>query len=142
MGLIVVDASVAVKWILSEPGSEEALAILDGVVSLAAPDLIQVEVAGAIARQGRDQRLSTDSANLAYAAWTRLLEHEAIVLRPTDALVDRAFEMAVVTGHSVADCVYLACAELLNATVLTADIAMHERGRRVYPSIQLLAKAA
>lgn len=142
MGLIVIDASVAVKWIIAESGSGAALTVLHGGASLLSPDLVSTEVAGAIARHHREQRLSMDTTRHAYAIWSTLLDQEALLLRPTVGLIDRAFEMAIEAEHPVADCVYLACAEALGATVLTADQAMYERGRRVFRAIEMLSMAA
>lgn len=41
----VVDASVAVKWLISEPLSEESAKLLDLDVTLLAPDLLFAEAA-------------------------------------------------------------------------------------------------
>ena len=57
MGLIVVDASVAVKWVVEEPGSREAGFLLTGGDRLYAPDLLTIEVTGAITRAFRNGRL-------------------------------------------------------------------------------------
>ena len=51
----VVDASVAVKWLVDEPQSDKAANLLEDGLLLAAPELIYVEVANAlwaIARRG------------------------------------------------------------------------------------------
>jgi predicted nucleic acid-binding protein len=140
--MIVVDASCAVKWIVAEPDDDKALKLLNGAESLIAPDLVMVEVANAIARRVRDQRLSVVRAEEAYAKWTRLLQRESLELMPSAALVDRAFAMSLKAAHPVADCLYIACAESIDATVVTADRDMADRGLRVYPHVQLLGKAA
>ncbi len=44
MTLYVVDASVAVKWVVEEPGTQQAMALLNRH-ELAAPDLILAECA-------------------------------------------------------------------------------------------------
>lgn len=46
--MLVVDASVAVKWFLVEPGDREALALLDAAESLVAPELIVAEVVNVV----------------------------------------------------------------------------------------------
>jgi predicted nucleic acid-binding protein len=46
--MLVVDASVAVKWFLVEPGDREALALLDGDEPLIAPELVVAEVVNAV----------------------------------------------------------------------------------------------
>lgn len=140
--MIVVDASVAVKWLVAEPDAERALAMLNSGTALFAPDLVRVEIANALARRVRDGRFSPEDAQVAYAKWGRLLAQGVLTLKPTDELIDRAFEIAIEAKHATADCVYLACAEMLGMVVLTADKTMHERGRKVYERIELLGNAA
>jgi predicted nucleic acid-binding protein len=140
--MIVVDASVAVKWIVAEPDSERALALLHGGAPLLAPNLVRVEVANALSRRVRDGRFSPEDAHAAYVQWGTLLDQGAVALEPTDQLIDRAFQIAVDEKHAAADCVYIAAAESVGATVVTADRAMIERGRLVYERIELLARAA
>ncbi|CAN5558904.1 hypothetical protein BH23ACT7_BH23ACT7_08320 [soil metagenome] len=42
---VIVDASVALKWTLAEPGRAAAVALRDGRDELVAPDLLAAEVA-------------------------------------------------------------------------------------------------
>ena len=44
----VIDASVAVKWLVGEAHSKEAARILDGEPNLIAPELLFAEVANAL----------------------------------------------------------------------------------------------
>lgn len=64
----VVDASVAVKWLVAEDLSEESAALLDMDVTLLAPDLLFAEAASALAarhRQGdMDAEQLADAVNL------------------------------------------------------------------------------
>ena len=46
--MLVVDASVAVKWFLDEPGDREARTLVEGIEPLIAPELIVAEVLNAI----------------------------------------------------------------------------------------------
>lgn len=140
--MIVVDASVAVKWIIAEPDADLALAMLHGGGSLFAPDLVRVEVANTFSRRVRDGRFSPEDARAAYVHWQGLLDRGVLTLMCTDELIDRAFLIAVDAKHVSADCVYIAAAVSIGATVITADRTMQERGRRVYEHIKLLGKAA
>ena len=45
--MLVIDASVALKWFVEEDGTQQAAAILDGTELLIAPDLIVAEVCNA-----------------------------------------------------------------------------------------------
>ena len=58
--MIVVDASVAVKWFAPEPGSAEAEALLVGDESRAAPEHLTVEVAEALLRHYRNRGVTLD----------------------------------------------------------------------------------
>lgn len=58
---LVVDASVALKWFVPDPGHEAALAILkadDAEPQLLAPDWLLVEVANALWKQWRRQAIT------------------------------------------------------------------------------------
>lgn len=142
MGLICLDASVVLKLLLAEPDASEADAVLRSDDRLMAPDLLRVEVASAISRRVRDQRVSEESGRAAYSKWHSLLDQGALHLIPTDPIIDRAFEIAMEARHPVPDCVYIAAAESVGATIVTADRTMVERGRKVYERIELLGKAA
>jgi predicted nucleic acid-binding protein len=56
---LVVDASVALKWVVTEPGSVEAAALLDeiaaGVVVLVAPEHLIGEVANGLQKRVAQQ---------------------------------------------------------------------------------------
>jgi predicted nucleic acid-binding protein len=56
--MIVVDASVGLKWFLVEPGRTEARMLLDSGEALIAPDLLIAEVCNAAWRAARQGRLS------------------------------------------------------------------------------------
>ena len=49
--MIVVDASVATKWFLPEPDSEDALGVLTSGLKLVGPTLAKYEVAAAFYRR-------------------------------------------------------------------------------------------
>ena len=61
---LVLDSSVAVKWVLEEPGTEKALELrgdfLAGRHELIAPDVFAVEMAHALAKALRQRRLEPD----------------------------------------------------------------------------------
>jgi predicted nucleic acid-binding protein len=52
MTRLVVDASVAAKWLVTEPLSDRALALLGGANELIAPDLLLPEVGNILWKQG------------------------------------------------------------------------------------------
>ena len=115
-GALVVDASVALKWVVEEEGSEAALALKGR--DLAAPSLLRVEAANAL-RTLAARRAITPAAALNLLSL--LQEAPVTVVEPDDALERRALEIALELGHPVYDCVYLALAEGMGRQLVTAD---------------------
>lgn len=113
----VVDASVAVKWVIPEMLSDEADRVRDGGDDVLAPDLLLVEVANALWRKTAAREISSREADAALD----LVRRSGIDLRPAAPLLPRAMEMARRLGHPVYDCVYLALAEREHAAFVTAD---------------------
>ncbi|MGD9689493.1 MAG: type II toxin-antitoxin system VapC family toxin [Phycisphaerales bacterium] len=139
---IVVDANVALKWLLTEPGTSAALALLSGGEPLVAPAIVHLEVAGGLVRATRDQRVSGTKALSLLDDWNRMLSDGVLVLVPNEQFFDRAFRIGIEVRHTLIDCLYVAVAESLDATLVTADEPMHERCRSVHSRIELLSRAA
>jgi predicted nucleic acid-binding protein len=115
--VIVVDASVALKWFLVENGSDEALRLAGSGRSLAAPDLIIAEVCNGLWKSARLGRLTSEQVSLAAANLPDFLSR----LAPGRLLAERAVKIADDLGHPVYDCFYLALAERLGTKLVTAD---------------------
>lgn len=115
--MIVVDASVAVKWYLREEGTAEALEIARGGQVLIAPDLLLLEVANAMWRKARIGQISDRQLLSLASHLPRALDR----LVPSSDLLEPALDLARRHDHPVYDCCYLALAVRENATVLTAD---------------------
>ncbi|MGC8478225.1 MAG: type II toxin-antitoxin system VapC family toxin [Acetobacteraceae bacterium] len=116
MAAYVVDASVAIKWVIAEPGAEAALALLGH--ELTAPDLLVAECANILWRKHRLGEISLREAGLA----ARLLERAEVDLVPMRRLLDRATALAIALDHPAYDAVYLALAELTGRAFVTADV--------------------
>lgn len=117
LSVCILDASVALKLLVHEEGSEAAAALLEGP-KLFAPELIHVEVANALWRMARVGRLSEDEAADALALFGRLPLRRRIDDR---VLGPEAFRLARLLDHPVYDCLYLALAMDVGAPVVTAD---------------------
>ena len=117
MSRLVVDASVAVKWFLSEPHSEQARAILDGDHEMLAPDLLVAEFGNVLWKRTRSGDMTEEEAAAAIEALLRT----PLQLRPLSALVVSALEIANRTERSVYDSLYLALAIAEDARLVTAD---------------------
>ncbi|MCK8115015.1 type II toxin-antitoxin system VapC family toxin [Anaerosoma tenue] len=119
--IVVLDASVGVKWFKPEAGSEKALDLLDraadGEVLLVAPTHFAHEALSVVRRYY--------SAADVMPAW-RLMEHAGVRLVPlTDDVVVEAARQCDVLGCSFYDALAPACAVLLEATLASADARAH-----------------
>ena len=116
MNPFVIDASIAAKWVVEEPGTAEAL-LLRERARLMAPDLLVAECANILWKKVRRKELKRDEAILA----ARLLEGADLELLPTGALLQRATQIAIDLDHPAYDCLYLALAIDNGCRFVTAD---------------------
>jgi predicted nucleic acid-binding protein len=121
---LVVDASVVVKWFVEEQGQAEAMAILERSDECFAPDLVLVEVAGALDKKFKAGTVTREQA---FDALSAIQSKMTMVAGPR--LIERGFDLASELIHPVADCLYLACALELDARVVTADRVFIEKAR-------------
>lgn len=137
--MIVVDANVAAKWYLPEIGSEAALELMDGANLLFAPDLIRLEVLAAITRRVRNGEATAEVSMTRCDNWLRHLRAGAVKVLPEQDILDDAVRLSMEIRHTLQDCLYLAVARKLDATLITADKPFQERASRFYSCISLLA---
>ncbi|HEY0012202.1 MAG TPA: type II toxin-antitoxin system VapC family toxin [Allosphingosinicella sp.] len=119
---LVIDTSVAVKWVTPEPGLEHALELV--ARPLVAPDLFQAEIANVLTKKLRSREFGEEQARFAF----RLILSR-VPLLPTGAYGDAAFELSLSLHHSVYDCYFLAAAEALGKRLVTADRTFAEKVR-------------
>jgi len=112
---LVIDASVALKWVLDETGGEAASALLDE--ELIAPPLWLVEAANALWRRAQRGEISADGARERLAE----LFNAPVTTTAIEADLEAATELALKLAHPVCDCLYLALAIRENTQVVTAD---------------------
>jgi predicted nucleic acid-binding protein len=136
--MIVLDASVTVKWFASEPGSAVARSLVHSAEELVAPELIQVEVASALVKKAIRQQLSLEEAHGALSLWFEAIKDGDIVLLPDADYLAAASELALQLTHPFADCLYLALAERLGLALITADRAFARRAARRSKLVQIL----
>jgi predicted nucleic acid-binding protein len=117
---LVVDASVAAKWVLTEVHTEVTRRVLASAVLLA-PDLIWAELGSMLWRRRRRGELSNADVHELMAD-LRALPIRSYMLAP---LLQLALDMAMRIDHSIYDCLYLALAEREDCAVLTADRGFH-----------------
>jgi len=113
--VLIVDASVAIKWVVTEPHSDSAAVLISE--ELAAPELWLAEVANALwARQARGL-LSVEEARFCL----RELLAAPVEALPMADLMPVALDAALALRHSAYDCCYLAAARVHDCALVTAD---------------------
>ena len=123
--LIVVDASVAVKWIADEANAGDALALL-ARSDLIAPELLAVEVGSALRRKLQQGEIET--AQLTEGL--KLVFDRVDLRRHTAQMIEEALAISMAMAHPIYDCVYLALAKTVGAAFVTRDDELAKRMRR------------
>ena len=111
----VVDASVALKWVIGEAGGNAA-AQLAGK-HLCAPDILLAECGSALWAKARRGEIGQDEAMSALGT----LRRAPVVLTPVPVLVTDALRLALLIGHPIYDCLYLALSLQTRSPMVTAD---------------------
>ena len=112
---LVVDASVAIKWVIAEAGNERAITLRQH--SLIAPDLLFAECANVLWRKFRRREITEDEAAIA----ARTLEQADFVVISAQDYTVRAVMIATELDHPAYDAMYLAVAEAFGLRLVTAD---------------------
>lgn len=124
--ILVVDAGVAIKWFVREASHEEALRLLDHPDTLQAPDLLAAEVTNIAWKKSRIGEIGERQA----VEIARTIRQGVPLLHPSALFNERALELAFALDHPIYDCLYLACAEIVDGTVITADGKFHGTARK------------
>ena len=114
---LTVDASVVVKWYVSETHSEEARVLLGHRLERFAPDFVLVELASIFWKKARLREIGDPHAYFQELSRIR----EAVVLSSSADLIEQAAQVATQIDHPVYDCLYIVCAEATGSTLVTAD---------------------
>jgi predicted nucleic acid-binding protein len=121
---VVVDASVAAKWVLPrehELLADEAAELLnrysEGEVQLIVPDLFWAEMGNLLWKAVRLKRCSADQAQDGLS----LLIDLRFPTRPTRSLLSLAFSIASAFDRTVYDSLYVALAVSSKSQLITAD---------------------
>ncbi|OLP55765.1 twitching motility protein PilT [Rhizobium rhizosphaerae] len=113
---LVIDASIAVKWVVEEEGTPEALGLRQSFRFIA-PELLTVECANILWKKVQRGELSREEAQLAAS----LLARGDIELFGMRGLLVKATELAMEIGHPAYDCMYVSLAISRNCRFVTAD---------------------
>lgn len=119
--LLIIDSNVVAKWFFPEHLTEKALAVRDDwqirAVELIAPELLLIEVCHVIRTKTRIQIITPDESK---STMQNLLSLE-IPTVPIYPLLVTANEFAIVFELTIYDALYLALAQELSGTLITAD---------------------
>jgi len=113
----VVDVSVIAKWFVPERLSDDAVRLLDDRHELASPDLMWAEIGNVLWKKARAGQLQGREA----ARIIRTLADFPVTIFPSRLVLEGALEIALGTGRSVYDSMYLALALALECRLVTAD---------------------
>ena len=121
MTRFVVDASVAVKWFLTEEHSAAAERLLTTHHERLAPELVFIEAAHVFVKRHRRGELSTSDAQVSLAAL-----HDTLQVRESASLVSTALDLAFTHQRSAYDGLYVALALRESCELVTADRKLYD----------------
>lgn len=125
---LVVDASVAFKWVVPEPDSIIAENLI-GSFRLSAPELIYAECANIVWKRVRkDEIQGSDIIKL-----ITLVDDLPIETVGIRELLPLAVTFSLRLDHAVYDCFYLALATLQDCSLVTADLKFHRKAHQTLP---------
>lgn len=116
MSRFVIDASIAIKWVVTEEGTTDTISLL-AVPGLAAPDLLIPECSSILWKKMGRSELTADEAMMA----ARILQHADVEIYPMRQLLETATRLALDLNHAAYDCIYLALAVSNGWRFVTAD---------------------
>ncbi len=120
----VLDASIAVRWLVPEPGNEAAAELFRNPIAWLAPRLLATEVAAALRRNVVAGNLRAEFAMEALDVLSQMTRDGLLTFADDENLVSSALSLALTMNHKLPDCLYLALAERQGAALATADRAL------------------
>lgn len=122
--MLVVDVSVAAKWVLpqaNEPFANEAgqllQAYIDGEIRVLVPDLFWTELGNVLWKWARVGRCS---ASAAIAGMKSMCDRDFTII-PSLTLIEQALDIAITFDQTVYDALYVALAVVSKTSLVTAD---------------------
>jgi predicted nucleic acid-binding protein len=112
----VIDAGIAIKWVIEEDDTSLALAVRRRS-RLIAPELLVAECANILWKKVQRREIPKEYASLA----AKLLQSADIAFLPTRHLLEAAVQIAIELEHPAYDCLYLALAIENDCRLVTAD---------------------
>jgi predicted nucleic acid-binding protein len=125
MTRLVVDSSVVLKWSVPEVHTADALRYLDPGMERDAPELLFSEISNIRWKKVVRNELTREQAERIAAD----IGQADLTIHPMGPIFERALQIALETGRSAYDSIYLALAEALSTRMVTAD-------RKLYNALQ------
>ncbi len=139
--IVVVDSSIAVKWLIREHDSALAEALASewrrNSVRVVAPYVLMAETANTLHQRVRRNELNVAATE----GLLQVLLSTGIEFLHSLAIYQRALAIADQLGQgAVYDCVFLALAESFNCELWTADARFQRAARMQYANVRLLSE--
>lgn len=139
----VIDTSVALKFFITEDGSDKAAVLLRGLragtLQLSSPDLLLPEYANAVWTK-TVEGLSAGDAAIIIEKMLALCGQLDIVA--SQELIRSAFTLSRKHSHPIYDCIFLALAEARDVPLVTADEKFYRKVQSHTEKILLLRDLA
>ncbi len=140
--MIVLDASVAVKWYVPEDQAAAARVVFsENAGTIVVPEIFRSEVAGAMVRRANVSKAERAAAEESIRIFLELIVEDFIsVTMLTADQMTRAATLALDIGHPLKDCIYLALAMDLNCPLVTCDAKFAAKAHGVYAGVRVLGE--
>ncbi len=138
--MIVIDASLAVKWFLEEADSDLAGELFaEFLGQIGVPELFGIEVAAALVREGNIDKPNAGTMRQAVADLVNFLSDGSLETREQGPpQLAKAATLAFDLGHPLKDCVYLALAMELGCELVTCDARFAAKAKGVWAGVRVL----
>ncbi|MBX3500429.1 MAG: type II toxin-antitoxin system VapC family toxin [Alphaproteobacteria bacterium] len=132
---LVIDASVAIKWLVPEDLRQEALALVRMEFELTAPDILIPEIGNIAWKKQVRGEIDLQQGQL-IGNRIGAYFHEIV---PSASVISSALDIAIALKHPIYDCFYLACARQRRAPLVTADARLVVFAHSLSPSVSAIA---
>lgn len=117
MSVLVIDASVAIKWFFPEPHAINAIRLIDAGYDLIAPDLIFPECGNVLWKKWQRQEVVAE----VISEVLKDLNGMNMEIVPSFNVINEASKIATTWRRSFYDSIYLALAVVNNGRMITGD---------------------
>ncbi len=140
--MIVVDASLALKWYLDEPHSKEAEDwFTENEGNILVPHVFIIEVTGALVRRANMEKRLRSESESSIARFVALFDNQLIEVEETyPHQMAKAATLAIDIGHPLKDCIYLVLAMELECELVTCDTRFASKARGIWDRVRVLGE--